>query len=163
MLQRLVSMHCHSSCQAGSRLAQSSALAPSTHSLAAPLIHALRQQSSRQSPSRLVVRMGSSGKFFVGGNWKSNGTKESVSKLVKDLNAAQIPSDVEVIVAPTYLHLPYVAENIDSSRYQVSAQNCWVGKAGAFTGEVCRYKISKCRTAMQSRSDCANVRSLFIK
>ena len=79
--------------------------------------------------------MGSTGKFFVGGNWKSNGTKESVSKLVSGLNSAQFPSEVEVIVSPTFIHLPYVVENIDS-RYQVSAQNCWVGRAGAYTGEV---------------------------
>ena len=87
------------------------------------------------APYRMNVRMGSSGKFFVGGNWKSNGTKESVSKLVSGLNSAQFPSDVDVIVAPTFLQLPYVVENI-SSRYQVSAQNCWVGRAGAYTGEV---------------------------
>ena len=87
------------------------------------------------APYRMDVRMGSSGKFFVGGNWKANGTKESVSKLVSGLNSAQFPSEVDVIVAPTFLHLPYVVENI-SSRYQVSAQNCWVGRAGAFTGEV---------------------------
>ncbi len=79
--------------------------------------------------------MGTSGKFFVGGNWKSNGTKESVKKLVQDLNSAQIPGDIDVIVAPTFLHLPYVVENIQD-RFQVSAQNCWVGKAGAYTGEV---------------------------
>ncbi|BDA46566.1 Triosephosphate isomerase, chloroplastic [Coccomyxa sp. Obi] len=79
--------------------------------------------------------MGSSGKFFVGGNWKSNGTKESVKKLVQDLNFAQIPSDIDVIVAPTFVHLPYVVENI-KDRFQVSAQNCWVGKAGAYTGEI---------------------------
>lgn len=71
----------------------------------------------------------------MGGNWKSNGTKESVSKLVKELNSSKFPSDVDVIVAPTFVHLPYVVDNIDS-RYQVSAQNCWVGKAGAYTGEV---------------------------
>lgn len=79
--------------------------------------------------------MGSTGKFFVGGNWKSNGTKESVNKLVQDLNAAEVSPDVEVIVAPTFVHLQHVADSISPS-YQVSAQNCWVGKAGAFTGEV---------------------------
>lgn len=79
--------------------------------------------------------MGSTGQFFVGGNWKANGTKESVSKLVSGLNSAEITPDVEVIVAPIFLHLPYVIDHIDS-RYQVSAQNCWVGRAGAYTGEV---------------------------
>lgn len=135
MLARLVSMHCPSSHCAGQRLAQASALCLPSHSLAAPLSHPLRHESTRQRSSRLIVRMGSSGKFFVGGNWKSNGTKESVKKLVQDLNSAQVPSDIDVIVAPTFLQLPYVVENI-KDRFQVSAQNCWVGKAGAYTGEV---------------------------
>ena len=36
--------------------------------------------------------MAGHGKFFVGGNWKCNGTLESVKKLVSDLNAADVPS-----------------------------------------------------------------------
>lgn len=38
-------------------------------------------------------------------------------------------------MAPTFVHLDYVNRNIDS-KYHVSAQNCWTGKGGAFTGEV---------------------------
>ena len=69
--------------------------------------------TTQRSPYRMDVRMGSSGKFFVGGNWKANGTKESVSKLVSGLNSAQFPSEVDVIVA--LHHSPaYVVENIDS-------------------------------------------------
>ena len=130
-------MQCLSSCGAGPRLAQiSSARVCSPSSPAAlPFAPSLRSACCRPAPSRLVVRMGSTGKFFVGGNWKSNGTKESVNKLVQDLNAAEVSPDVEVIVAPTFVHLQHVADSISPS-YQVSAQNCWVGKAGAFTGEV---------------------------
>ena len=77
-------------------------------------------------------------KFFVGGNWKCNGTVESVKKLVADLNASveKIPAEsvVDVVVAPQTLHIPYVAANI-AGRYGVSAQNCYI-KAGAFTGEL---------------------------
>lgn len=130
-------MQCLSSCGAGPRLAQVSSVrvcSPSSPA-ALPFAPSLRSACCRPAPSRLVVRMGSSGKFFVGGNWKSNGTKESVNKLVQDLNAAEVSPDVEVIVAPTFIHLQHVVEHI-SPPYQVSAQNCWVGKAGAFTGEV---------------------------
>jgi len=77
-------------------------------------------------------------KFFVGGNWKCNGTVESVKKLVGDLNDSieKIPGEdvVDVVVAPQTLHIPYVAANI-KPRYTVSAQNCYI-KAGAFTGEL---------------------------
>lgn len=41
-----------------------------------------------------------------------------------------------MIVAPTFVHLDYVQQNIDDSKYSVSAQNCWTGKSGAYTGEV---------------------------
>merc|ERR1712147_107986 len=60
-----------------------------------------------------ATRMGCDGKFFVGGNWKSNGTKASVAKLVEDLNAGTV-----------------------ASKFQVSAQNCWVQGYGAYTGEI---------------------------
>jgi len=77
-------------------------------------------------------------KFFVGGNWKCNGTVESVKKLVGDLNDSieKIPAEgeVDVVVAPQTLHIPYVMANI-KPRYTVSAQNCYI-KAGAFTGEL---------------------------
>jgi len=76
--------------------------------------------------------------FFVGGNWKCNGTVAGNKKLVADLNAAVAtlpPADkVELVVAPQTLHIPYVMEAIDK-RFQVSSQNVYI-KAGAFTGEL---------------------------
>ena len=88
-----------------------------------------------QSSSRRTVVMKSTGKFLVGGNWKCNGTLDSVSKLISELNSAKIPDDIEVVVAPTFVHLQLAVDKL-SPRYQVSAQNCWVGKQGAYTGEV---------------------------
>ncbi|KAL4519139.1 hypothetical protein Ndes2526A_g00242 [Nannochloris sp. 'desiccata'] len=73
--------------------------------------------------------------FSLGGNWKCNGTADSVAELVKDLNAGSIPSHVDVVVAPTFIHLDYVKHNL-SAPYKVSAQDCWTGKGGAFTGEI---------------------------
>jgi len=75
-------------------------------------------------------------KFFVGGNWKCNGTKASIQALVNDLNKGTFPSDrVEVVVAPTSLHLSFVSENL-RKEIQVSAQNCFNEPKGAFTGEI---------------------------
>ncbi|CAI0539746.1 unnamed protein product [Linum tenue] len=76
-------------------------------------------------------------KFFVGGNWKCNGTTEEVKKIVNVLNEAQIPSEdvVEVVVSPPYVFLP-VAKSLLRSDIKVAAQNCWVRKGGAFTGEI---------------------------
>ncbi|KAJ3693679.1 hypothetical protein LUZ60_009159 [Juncus effusus] len=76
-------------------------------------------------------------KFFVGGNWKCNGTSEEVKKIVSLLNAGQVPSSdvVEVVVSPPYVFLPTVKNELRPD-FQVAAQNCWVKKGGAFTGEI---------------------------
>lgn len=79
--------------------------------------------------------MAGAGKFFVGGNWKCNGTKDSVNKLVSDLNSAKLEADVDVVVAPPFLYLDQV-KNTLTDRIEIAAQNSWIGKGGAFTGEI---------------------------
>lgn len=76
-------------------------------------------------------------KFFVGGNWKCNGTTEEVKKIVNVLNEGQVPSSevVEVVVSPPYVFLKLV-KSLLRPDFHVAAQNCWVKKGGAFTGEV---------------------------
>ncbi|KAJ9172344.1 hypothetical protein P3X46_015592 [Hevea brasiliensis] len=76
-------------------------------------------------------------KFFVGGNWKCNGTTEEVKKIVTTLNEAEVPSHdvVEVVVSPPFVFIPPVKDLLRPD-FQVAAQNCWVRKGGAFTGEV---------------------------
>lgn len=76
-------------------------------------------------------------KFFVGGNWKCNGTAEEVKKIVKALNDAKVPSKdvVEVVLSPPFVFLPLVKDSLRSDFF-VAAQNCWVKKGGAFTGEI---------------------------
>ncbi|QCD97955.1 triosephosphate isomerase, chloroplastic [Vigna unguiculata] len=95
----------------------------------------LRLSLSPPKPSRAVVAMAGSGKFFVGGNWKCNGTKDSISKLVADLNSAKLEPDVDVVVAPPFLYIDQVKSSL-TDRIEISAQNSWVGKGGAFTGEI---------------------------
>jgi len=83
-----------------------------------------------------VATRAGTGKFIVGGNWKCNGTAESVKALVKELNSGKIDADVDVYVAPPFVFLPRVQAELSSKNYDVAAQNCWVGAGGAFTGEV---------------------------
>mmetsp|Transcript_10949 Transcript_10949/g.21425 ORF Transcript_10949/g.21425 Transcript_10949/m.21425 type:complete len:253 (+) Transcript_10949:3313-4071(+) len=74
---------------------------------------------------------------FVGGNWKSNGTRASIAELVEGV-LKQInfdPARVEVVVAPTYIHLDIVKNTVDE-RFAVAAQNCSTEGSGAFTGEI---------------------------
>ncbi|XP_022746439.1 triosephosphate isomerase, cytosolic [Durio zibethinus] len=76
-------------------------------------------------------------KFFVGGNWKCNGTTEEVKKIVSILNGREVPSQdvVEVVISPPFVFLPLVKSSLRPD-FHVAAQNCWVKKGGAFTGEV---------------------------
>lgn len=45
----------------------------------------------------------------------------------------------DVVVAPPYLYIDKV-KNTLSARVEISSQNSWVGKGGAFTGEI-RYNF----------------------
>ncbi|CAI0376918.1 unnamed protein product [Linum tenue] len=90
---------------------------------------------STRRPCRAVVAMAGTGKFFVGGNWKCNGTKESITKLVSDLNDAKLESDVDVVVAPPFVYIDQVKSSL-TDKIEISAQNSWVSKGGAFTGEI---------------------------
>ncbi|KAL6213149.1 hypothetical protein ACLB2K_012596 [Fragaria x ananassa] len=99
------------------------------------LFQHLSLSSSSRKASRAVVAMAGTGKFFVGGNWKCNGTKDLISKLVSDLNSAKLEPDVDVVVAPPFLYLDQVKSSL-TDRIEISGQNSWVGKGGAFTGEI---------------------------
>ncbi|KAK9901390.1 hypothetical protein WJX75_009893 [Coccomyxa subellipsoidea] len=76
-------------------------------------------------------------KFFVGGNWKCNGTIKSVESLVDTLNKGEIPGTdvVEVVVSPTAVHIPLVQSSLRKD-FAIAAQNAWVKGSGAYTGEL---------------------------
>lgn len=100
------------------------------------------QTRSLQGLSRSVVKLrrnvtcqGSRAKFMVGGNWKCNGTVDSVNQLVSELNDGSVPNDVDIVVAPVAVHIPKVLESIKKP-FVVGAQNCWTQGPGAYTGEV---------------------------
>lgn len=104
---------------------------------------AFRQHVAQRSVSlrpakapRQVVSMAGHGKFFVGGNWKCNGSQQMVDTLVAELNAGTIYGDVEIVCAPPALYLERVNNSIRHPTYAVAAQNCWTGAGGAFTGEI---------------------------
>lgn len=75
-------------------------------------------------------------KYFVGGNWKCNGTIESVNALCTGLIKTQIFDNVDVIVAPVAIHISLVQNLLSSSLIQVSSQNVSRTGTGAFTGEI---------------------------
>lgn len=79
-------------------------------------------------------------KKIVAGNWKmNNGIDESVQlaqKIGRHLKNLSIGESIEVIVAPTFISLKSVADELEQSSIKLAAQNIhWEG-LGAFTGEV---------------------------
>eukprot|EP01104_Vermistella_antarctica_P000968 TRINITY_DN11040_c0_g1_i1.p1 TRINITY_DN11040_c0_g1~~TRINITY_DN11040_c0_g1_i1.p1 ORF type:complete len:269 (+),score=80.62 TRINITY_DN11040_c0_g1_i1:49-807(+) len=78
--------------------------------------------------------------FFVGGNWKCNGAVEFNKNLIAELNAGDITSGVDVVIAPPALFLTGVAAQV-RKEISVSAQNCIQQSKGAFTGEISAEQI----------------------
>jgi glyceraldehyde 3-phosphate dehydrogenase len=73
-------------------------------------------------------------KFFVGGNWKCNGSVSQVNSLISMLNQSTISTDTEVVVCPSQLYVQGVSDKLRKD-ISVGAQDCWVQGNGAFTGE----------------------------
>ncbi|KAI0912984.1 triose-phosphate isomerase-like protein [Ustulina deusta] len=74
-------------------------------------------------------------KFFVGGNFKMNGSISSITEIVDNLNKAQLDSNVETVIAPPALYLLLVREK-SKKEIGVASQNVYDKPNGAFTGEI---------------------------
>ena len=76
-------------------------------------------------------------KLLVGGNWKCNGTVDFSRKFPTEVlkTMAFNQQKVEVVVAPTFLHLGAAQSALAGSQVQLSAQNCSLYGNGAYTGE----------------------------
>ncbi|GJD12758.1 Triosephosphate isomerase, chloroplastic [Galdieria sulphuraria] len=76
-------------------------------------------------------------KFFVGGNWKCNGTKASIEELCNTLNKGDSVESlpVEVVCAPPAVYAQFARERLRKD-FHIGLQNCWIGKGGAYTGEI---------------------------
>ncbi|THB80169.1 MAG: triose-phosphate isomerase [Desulfobacteraceae bacterium] len=74
---------------------------------------------------------------FIAGNWKmyKTGTQAvETAVALKDMTAEI--SGVDIMIAPTFLSLPLVAQAVAGSNVRVGAQNLYHKNEGAFTGEV---------------------------
>lgn len=74
---------------------------------------------------------------IAAGNWKMNGTRDSIRALLGDLTARIEPDcTAQIIVFPAFLHLDLVAGLIGDSPVAIGAQNLSAFEKGAHTGEV---------------------------
>ena len=74
---------------------------------------------------------------FVAANWKMHKTvQEAVDYATAFLPLVDAIPDVDIVLAPSFLALPALAEATANSRVAVAAQNVSAEPQGAFTGEV---------------------------
>ncbi|KAI7687119.1 Triosephosphate isomerase [Sarcoptes scabiei] len=74
-------------------------------------------------------------KFFVGGNWKMNGSKSFNDQLIGVLAAGPLDSNTDVVVGVPSIYLSEVRQKLPNT-IGVAAQNCYKCSKGAFTGEI---------------------------
>lgn len=75
-------------------------------------------------------------KKIVAGNWKMNNNKAETTLLINALKSKTNFNGVEVMVAPTAIHLAQAVELSSDSPIEVIAQNMHQASHGAFTGEI---------------------------
>jgi len=73
--------------------------------------------------------------FFVGGNFKMNGTIKSIRDIVHNINNAKLDPKTEVVIAPPTLYLLLAREHLRAG-LEVASQNVFDKPNGAFTGEI---------------------------
>ena len=88
---------------------------------------------------------------LVAGNWKLNGSTDSIKALVAGIEAGMGEvGDTAVAVCPPFVYIPLVAELIEGSAIALGSQDISDQEYGAYTGEVsgpmlkefgCRYAI----------------------
>eukprot|EP01062_Namystynia_karyoxenos_P056645 TRINITY_DN4756_c0_g1_i1.p1 TRINITY_DN4756_c0_g1~~TRINITY_DN4756_c0_g1_i1.p1 ORF type:complete len:280 (+),score=88.73 TRINITY_DN4756_c0_g1_i1:89-841(+) len=73
-------------------------------------------------------------KPMVAANWKCNGTQASLTQLLAAWNGSTVSHDVDCVVAPPFIHVTTVQEQLKHPKFTLAVQNC-IEKPGAFTGE----------------------------
>jgi triosephosphate isomerase len=74
---------------------------------------------------------------LVAGNWKMNGSLDSIIVLVEGIKAGMNSvTTAEMAVCPPYVYIPQVAALLQGSAISLGAQDVSDQEAGAYTGEV---------------------------
>jgi triosephosphate isomerase len=74
---------------------------------------------------------------LVAGNWKLNGSLESIKQLVAGITAgAGDTGNTQIAVCPPFVYIPLVSNLLADSKVAVGSQDISDQESGAFTGEV---------------------------
>ncbi|KAK3213698.1 hypothetical protein GRF29_28g706838 [Pseudopithomyces chartarum] len=80
--------------------------------------------------------------FFIGGNFKMNGSIKSITEIIDNLNKAKLDENAEVVIAPPSLYLLLAREHLRKG-IEVAAQNVFDKPNGAFTGEISAQQLKE--------------------
>src|SRR3990167_9978781 len=76
-------------------------------------------------------------KPLIAGNWKMHGSMSQVKSLIDGIKqGAANFHHINILVIPTFVHLAFAHQLLQTSNIKLGAQNLYVGTQGAFTGEV---------------------------
>jgi len=75
-------------------------------------------------------------KNIVAGNWKMNNDMSQTEALLEQLKKEVVPTNVTVMVAPSFTNLYHAFQSVKQHPITVAAQNMHQSANGAFTGEV---------------------------
>ena len=75
-------------------------------------------------------------KKIVAGNWKMNNSNSDTNKLLNELMGYGFPSEIRVIVCPSFTQLSLVHKKLQNTNIDVASQNMHFATQGAFTGEI---------------------------
>lgn len=83
-------------------------------------------------------------KTLIAGNWKLNGSVESITELLKGIVAGLPETEsLSVAVCPPYIYIPMVTDMLSDQRVMVGSQNVAAQPKGAYTGEISAAMLSE--------------------
>ena len=80
---------------------------------------------------------------LIAGNWKMNGSMETVIELVEGIKAGKC-GNAKLAVCPPAIYLMKVGGMLDGTDIALGAQNVCDQEAGAFTGEISASMLKEC-------------------
>jgi triosephosphate isomerase (TIM) len=88
-------------------------------------------------------------KQVIAGNWKMNKTLQEGKELAKQINELvknKANDNLEIVLAPPFIHLTELSAIVDQNLIKLSAQNCSMHYDGAHTGEISAKMLASTNT-----------------
>ena len=92
---------------------------------------------------------------LVAGNWKLNGSKESIKELLSGILAGMPEAKAAVAVCAPYIYIPLVQEILEGTGVAFGSESISEHDAGAFTGEISGLMLNdfSCQYAIVGHSE----------